>query len=118
MQKVSILISSLMLTFLTMAQDAIVIDNTKEHKSLFDSSDPLSFVSMLQSNVYYLGYMEIEGMTNEVYESLSKSDKEQVSQFIGQPGSTPLTDEDSKSSRFGKPLIVEDPVSGQQSFVY
>lgn len=118
MQKVSILISSLMMTFLTMAQDAIVIDNTKEHHSLFDSNDPLSFVSMLKSNVYYLGYMEIEGMSNEVYESLSKADHEQVSNFIGQPGTTPLLDEDPNSPRFEKPLIVTDPVTGQQSFVY
>lgn len=37
---------------------------------------------------------------------------------IGQPGTVPLIDEDPNSPNFGQNLIVTDPVTGQQSFVY
>jgi len=37
---------------------------------------------------------------------------------IGQPGTVPLIDEDPNSPNFGQNLVVTDPVTGQQSFVY
>ncbi|GAB5416261.1 MAG: gliding motility protein GldN [Crocinitomicaceae bacterium] len=37
---------------------------------------------------------------------------------IGQPGTVPLIDEDPNSPNFGENLIVTDPVTGAQSFVY
>ena len=118
MQKITILISSLLLSGLTIAQNAVVIDNTKENEAIFNDNNPLSFVSILQTNAYYLGYMEIDGMSLDTYQQLTKKEKENVSEFIGQPGTTPIQDEDPNSPNYGKPIIVTDPVSGQQSFVY
>jgi gliding motility associated protien GldN len=37
---------------------------------------------------------------------------------IGQPGTVPLIDEDPNSPNFGQNLIITDPVTGGQSFVY
>ncbi len=118
MLKVSIFIFSLVASVSATAQNAIVIDNTKDYQSIFDSNDPFSFVSLVQSNAYYLGYMEIEGMSEKVYDKLSSSEKKNVSEFIGQPGTEPLLDADPNSPRFGNALIVANPTTGQQSFVY
>jgi len=37
---------------------------------------------------------------------------------IGQPGTTPLIDEDPNSPNFGENLIVTDPITGMESYVY
>ena len=38
--------------------------------------------------------------------------------MTGEPGTDPLIDEDPESPNFGEPLIVTDPETGMQSFVY
>ncbi len=118
MQKVSILIFSLFAVLSATAQNAIVIDNNKKHQSIFDGDDPLSFISLVRSNSYNIGYMEIEGMSQEARASLSEKDKENITQFIGKPGTVPLIDADPESPNFGNPLIVTNPETGMQSFIY
>lgn len=100
------------------SQDAVVLDNSKENQPIFDSNDPLSLISIVKANAYYLGHMEIEGMSDELRQNLSEADRNQILQFRGQPGTVPITDTDPNSPRFGKPLIVTDPTTGMQSFVY
>lgn len=47
--------------------------------------------------------------------------KEELTYYLaelGQPGTTPLIDEDPNSPTFGDPLVVTDPATGLQTFVY
>ncbi|XOV68025.1 MAG: hypothetical protein ACFHU9_02405 [Fluviicola sp.] len=118
MQKTAILIFSLTFSCLAMAQKAIVIDNTKENSALFDQKDPLSLASLLKENDYYLGYMDISGMNTKLFDALSEDDKQQAAMFIGEPGTVPLTVTDPGAPNFGEILLVTNPETGMQSFVY
>lgn len=97
------------------AQTIKVIDKSEKTAILFDESNPRSFVNLLMQNVDVLERCEPIGIP---VEDLSATQRKALIPLIGVPGTIPLLVEDPSSPDFGDPLIVTDPVTGMQSFVY
>ena len=49
------------------AQNVVVLDNNSKNASIFDESDPTSFISLLKSNSSYLGYFNMEGISDSLF---------------------------------------------------
>ncbi|GAB5418856.1 MAG: hypothetical protein Crog4KO_01630 [Crocinitomicaceae bacterium] len=118
MLKMSLFIASFCFSLSLTAQNAVVLENTPDNQSLFDAEDPLSFISLVQANSRYLGYMELDGMSEELIQSLSSDQKAEITHFTGKPGTVPIIDDNPDSPRFGDYLLYTNPDTGQQSFVY
>ncbi len=118
MLKMSLFIASFCFALSLTAQNAVVLENNPDNQSLFDIENPLSLISLVQANSRYLGYMEINGLSDDLAQSLSTDQRAEITHFVGQPGNAPLIDNDPESPNFGENLIHTDATTGQQYFVY
>lgn len=112
----------LFLIFLTFAlnasaQNYIVVDADKNTSQIFNYDDPQSYVSLLLWNRNYIGYLDPVYMQEVDVQKLTKNQRSELIEFIGQPGTIPLIDDDPESENFGNYLLVTLE-GGMQAFVY
>ena len=105
------LFTLLIFSISSFAQETVTFERTKKTEQLFDESNPLSLISILQQNAHYLDYYDLIGMDLEVYKSLSIEEKQSTLKFLGSYSDIPLVDD------FGDLVIISLP-DGTQSYAY
>lgn len=105
------LFSFLLISLSTFAQEHVIFERNEKTEQLFDESNPLSFISILQQNADFFQHYEIHGMDSKVYENLSSSETKSTFVYIGKMSDVPLVDE------YGESVILILP-DGTQSYVY
>ncbi|XOV67238.1 MAG: hypothetical protein ACFHU9_16605 [Fluviicola sp.] len=98
-------------------QEVKAVDKSENTAILFDTENPLSLVGMLESKSSYWFSKVASGIAESDFQKLGIT-KENAQRRIGKPSTTPIIDNDPDSPNFGENLIVVDPVTGQQSFLY
>lgn len=100
------------ISLISFSQQTVTFERNKKTERLFDESNPLSLMSLLQQNAMHLHHYDLQGMDAEVYNGLSDQEKESTFKFSGPISDIPIYDE------FGEPLIITSDDYSYQSFAY
>ena len=112
-----ILIFTLLITGISYGQTVRVIDKSEKSAVLFDGDNPRSLVSIVQENALYLENYYKTGIAPSDLKKMDYHQKSTLISFIGEPGNTPILEDDPESPNFGEPKIVEFP-DGTLAYVY
>ena len=106
----------LLMVFNSFSQEVYSIKKESACPIYFDEGEALSLINVLQS-IHFFRYYD-RGIPQDIVDGLSTEERSVLRKRPLQPGTTPLIDEDPNSPNFGEYLIVTDPESGMQSYVY
>ncbi len=100
-----------LLIFVAHAQEKVVIERNCRTNILFDENDPLSLISILDLNAFFLDSYHLRGIDESDYLQLTSEEKTGLLKFIGRDFMRIVLDENGEE-------VIEEWEDGMLAYVY